>query len=73
MALTTGGKFMAEALKAYGVTHVFVAPAIAREALAEMSVLGVKPSLPMGKRPQRIWPTVTPAPPIVRASALLNR
>ena len=41
MALITGGKFIAEALKAYGVTHVFVAPAIAREALAEMSVLGV--------------------------------
>ena len=35
MALTTGGKFMAEALKAYGVTHVFVAPAVVREALAE--------------------------------------
>ena len=42
MAQITGGKFIAEALKAYGVTHVFVAPAIAREALAEMIVLGVK-------------------------------
>ena len=50
MALTTGGKFMAEALKAYGVTHVFVAPAIAREALAEMSVLGVKSIVTHGEK-----------------------
>ena len=42
MAQTTGAKFMADALKAYGLTHVFVAPAIAREALAELSQLGVK-------------------------------
>ena len=50
MALTTGGKFMAEALKAYGVTHVFVAPAVAREALAEMSVLGVKSIVTHGEK-----------------------
>jgi acetolactate synthase-1/2/3 large subunit len=50
MALITGGKFMAQALKAYGVTHVFVAPAIAREALAEMSVLGVKSIITHGEK-----------------------
>ena len=50
MALITGGKFIAEALKAYGVTHVFVAPAIAREALAEMSVLGVKSIVTHGEK-----------------------
>ena len=50
MALITGGKFIAEALKAYGVTHVFVAPAIAREALAEMSVLGVKSIITHGEK-----------------------
>ena len=50
MALITGGKFIAEALNAYGVTHVFVAPAIAREALAEMSVLGVKSIVTHGEK-----------------------
>ena len=50
MALITGGKFIAEALKAYGVTHVFVAPAIAREALAEMSVLGIKSIVTHGEK-----------------------
>ncbi len=50
MAQITGGKFIAEALKAYGVTHVFVAPAIAREALAEMSVLGVKSIVTHGEK-----------------------
>ncbi|HAI08151.1 MAG TPA: acetolactate synthase [Dehalococcoidia bacterium] len=41
---------MAQALKAYGVTHVFVAPAIAREALAEMSALGVKSIVTHGEK-----------------------
>ena len=50
MAQTTGGKFMAEALQAYGVTHVFVAPAIAREALAELSQLGVKSIVTHGEK-----------------------
>ena len=50
MAQTTGAKFMAETLKAYGVTHVFVAPAIAREALAELSQLGVKSIVTHGEK-----------------------
>ncbi len=50
MAQTTGAKFMAEALKAYGVTHVFVAPAIAREAIAELSQLGVKSIVTHGEK-----------------------
>ena len=50
MAQTTGAKFMAEALKAYGVTHVFVAPAIAREAMAELSQLGVKSIVTHGEK-----------------------
>ena len=50
MAQTTGAKFMAEALKEYGVTHVFVAPAIAREALAELSQLGVKSIVTHGEK-----------------------
>ncbi len=50
MAQMSGAKFMAEALKAYGVTHVFVAPAIAREALAELSQLGVKSIVTHGEK-----------------------
>ena len=50
MAQTTGAKFMADALKEYGVTHVFVAPAIAREALAELSQLGVKSIVTHGEK-----------------------
>ena len=50
MAQTTGAKFMADALKAYGVTHVFVAPAIAREALAELSQLGVQSIVTHGEK-----------------------
>ena len=50
MAQTTGGKFMAEALKAYGVTHVFVAPAVAREALAHLSQLGVQSIVTHGEK-----------------------
>ena len=42
MPRITGAKFMAQALKEYGVTHVFVAPAVVREALAELSQLGVQ-------------------------------
>jgi len=50
MAQTTGAKFMAQALKAYGVTHVFVAPAVVREALAELSILGVKSIVTHGEK-----------------------
>ena len=50
MAQTTGAKFMAQALKAYGVTHVFVAPSIVGAALAEMSALGVKSIVTHGEK-----------------------
>ena len=50
MPQTTGAKFMAQALKAYGVTHVFVAPAVVREALAELSILGVKSIVTHGEK-----------------------
>ena len=36
MAKMTGARYLAEALKAYGVTHVFFMDAILRRALAEM-------------------------------------
>ena len=50
MPQTTGAKFMAQALKAYGVTHVFVAPAVVREALAELSLLGVQSIVTHGEK-----------------------
>ena len=36
MPRTTGAKFMAQALKEYGVTHVFVAPAVVRVSLIQI-------------------------------------
>ena len=50
MARMTGAKFLAKSLKAYGVTHVFVAPAIARKALAEMSLLGIQSVVTHGEK-----------------------
>ncbi len=38
----SGGRFIAETFKGYGVTHVFYMEAIAREALLEMEALGIK-------------------------------
>ena len=38
----TGARFIAEMLKAYGVTHVFFMDAILRRALAEMEGVGIK-------------------------------
>lgn len=38
----SGGRFIAETFKGYGVTHVFFVEAIARLALVEMEVLGIK-------------------------------
>jgi acetolactate synthase-1/2/3 large subunit len=37
----TGGRFLAETLKGYGVTHAFFVPAIVRKALVEMEQVGI--------------------------------
>ena len=50
MAQTTGAKFFADTLHAYGVTHVFVAPAVASLGLAELSALGVRSIVPHGEK-----------------------
>ena len=50
MTQTTGAKFFANSLKAYGVTHVFVAPSVANLALAEASAIGVKSIVPHGEK-----------------------
>lgn len=38
----SGGRFIAETLKGYGVTHVFFVEAILRRALVEMEALGIR-------------------------------
>ena len=42
MAQTTGGKFLADTVHGYGITHVFFMPYIAPRALMEMEKLGIK-------------------------------
>ena len=50
MARMTGAKFLADTLKAYGVTHVFLVPAILRRALAEMDLIGIKRVITHGEK-----------------------
>ena len=50
MPKMTGSKFMADMLQAYGVTHVFVAPAILRQALMEMDLIGIKRIVTHGEK-----------------------
>ena len=38
----TGARYLAELLRAYGVTHVFFMDAILRRALAEIELVGIK-------------------------------
>ena len=54
MARMTGAKFMADTLKAYGVTHVFLVPAILRRALAEMDLIGIKRVITHGRESRRV-------------------
>lgn len=42
MPVMTGGKFLAETFKGYGVSHVFFMPVIVQRALLEMEKLGIK-------------------------------
>ena len=41
MPVMTGGKFLAETFKGYGVSHVFFMPVIVQRALLEMETLGI--------------------------------
>ncbi len=50
MPKMTGAKFLADTLKAYGVTHVFIAPAVLRKALAEMDLLGIQRVVTHGEK-----------------------
>ncbi|MAX58398.1 MAG: acetolactate synthase [Chloroflexi bacterium] len=46
----TGGRFMAETLDGYGVTHVFFVPVIIQRAMLEMEKLGIKRILTHGEK-----------------------
>ena len=42
MALMTGSRFFAEAMQAYGVTHIFFVPTMLLPALAEMEDMNIR-------------------------------
>ena len=50
MPVMTGGQFLAETLKGYGVTHAFFVPAIARKALIEMEKVGIRRIVTHGEK-----------------------
>ncbi|PKB82368.1 MAG: acetolactate synthase [SAR202 cluster bacterium Io17-Chloro-G9] len=50
MPKMTGGRFLAETLQGYGVTHAFFVPVIAQQALLEMEKLGIKRVLTHGEK-----------------------
>ena len=50
MPKMTGAKYLAETLKAYGVTHVFFVPAVLRKSLAEMDMVGIKRVVTHGEK-----------------------
>lgn len=50
MPKMTGGRFIAETLHGYGVTHVFFMPVIAVRALIEMEALGIKRVMTHGEK-----------------------
>ena len=50
MPRMTGAKFFADSLQAYGISHVFVAPAVANLALAEAAAIGITSIVPHGEK-----------------------
>jgi len=50
MARMTGGRYIAEVLKGYGVTHAFLVPVIARRAMVEMGALGITRVITHGEK-----------------------
>ena len=51
MTRLTGARYLAEAFKAYGVTHFFYVPVIIPEAVKEMTRLGITPVMTHGEKP----------------------
>ena len=50
MPRMTGGRFLAETLSGYGVTHAFFVPAIVRRALVEMEKVGIQRIVTHGEK-----------------------
>ena len=50
MPRMTGAKYLADTLKAYGVSHVFLVPAVLRKSLAEMDMVGIKRVVTHGEK-----------------------
>ena len=50
MPVMTGGRFLAETLKGYGVTHAFFVPAIIRKAVVEMERVGIRRIVTHGEK-----------------------
>ena len=50
MPRMTGGRFLAETLNGYGVTHAFFVPAIVRKAVVEMDRVGIRRIVTHGEK-----------------------
>ena len=50
MTRMTGGRFLAETMKGYGVTHAFFVPSIIRRAVAEMEQVGIRRIVTHGEK-----------------------
>src|ERR1700756_4286814 len=50
MALTTGSRFFAEGMQAYGVTHIFFVPTMLLPALAEMEDMNIRRVVTHGEK-----------------------
>ena len=67
----TGAECLADMLKDYGVTHVFMVPAVLRRTFAEMErrTPASRASTPTARNPPPTWPTAMRAPRASPASA----
>ena len=50
MARMTGGRFLAETMKGYGITHAFFVPAVIRKGLMEMQRAGIQRIMTHGEK-----------------------
>ena len=50
MPKMSGGRFLVETMKGYGVTHAFLVPVIARRAMVEMEQLGIRRIVTHGEK-----------------------
>ena len=50
MPRMTGGRFIAETMQGYGVTHAFLVPVIARKVMVEMEQLGIQRIITHGEK-----------------------